>query len=74
MHMTPVSLKNYLFHTFLNRSNYTFVCLFSKKTNSPQKMFMSCLCLRHGIYLNGTSNVFAYLLIIFLGHDWFRIF
>ena len=31
-------------------------------------MFLSCLCLRHGTYLNGTSYVFAYLLIIFLGH------
>ena len=42
------------------------VCLFLlKKIFSPQKMFMSC----HGAYLNGTSNVFAYLLIIFLGCD-----
>ena len=44
MHMTPVSLKNYLFHTFLNRSNYTFVCLFSKKNKFTSKnvyvMFM----------------------------------
>ena len=63
--------KNYSFHNFLNR----FICLFLfKKTFLPQKMFMSCLCLRHGIYLNGTSNQFVYLLIIFLGHDWFGFF
>ena len=37
-------------------------------------MFMSCLCLRHGIYLKGTSNLFVYLLIIFLEHDWFGFF
>ena len=73
MHITPVSLKNYSFHNFLNRSSFAFVCFFTKK-NSPQKMFMSCLCLRHGAYLNGTSNVFAYLLIIFFGHDWFAFF
>ena len=45
---------------------------FQQKKNSPLKMFIWCLCLHHGTYLNGTSNVFAYLLIIFLGHDWFR--
>ena len=66
MYITPVSLKNY---SFLNRSkNFEYV--------SPQKMFMSCLFLRHGTYLNGTSNVFAYLFayFIFLGHDWFEFF
>ena len=66
--------KKYLFHNFLNISNFAFVCFFSKKIFSPQKMFMSCLCLRHRPYLNSTSNVFAYLLIIFLGHDWFGFF
>ena len=35
---------------------------------------MSCLCLCHGTYLNSTSNVFPYLLIIFLGHDRFGFF
>ena len=35
---------------------------------------MPCLCLRHGAYLNGTSNVFACLLTIFLEQDWFGIF
>ena len=35
---------------------------------------MSCLCLRHGAYLNSTSNVFTYLLINLLGHDWFWFF
>ena len=43
--------------------------LLFKKIFSPQKMFMSCLGLRHVAYLNSTSNVFAYLLIIFLGHN-----
>ena len=74
MHRTPVLLKNYSFHNFLNRSNFAFVCFFSKKIFSPQKMFLSCLCLRHGAYLNSTSNVFAHLLIIFLGHYWFGFF
>ena len=49
------------------------VCFFSK-INSPQKMLMSCLCLHHSTYMNGTSNVFTYLLIIFLERDWFRFF
>ena len=31
MHTTPVSLKNYSFHNFLNRSNFAFVCFFPKK-------------------------------------------
>ena len=70
MHRTPVLLKNYSFHNFLNRSNFAFVCFFSKRNFvSPQKIFMSCLCLRHGAFLNSTSSVFAYLLIIFLGND-----
>ena len=67
MHITLVSLKNYSFHNFLNRSNFAFVCFFSRKIFSQK-------CLHHGTYLNGTSNVFAYLLIIFLGHDWFGFF
>ena len=51
------------------------LCLFlHKKIISPQKMFMSCLCSHHGAYLNSASNVFAYLLIIFLGHDWLGFF
>ena len=29
---------------------------------------------RLNMYLNSASNVFAYLLIIFLGHDWFGFF
>ena len=61
MHITPISLKNYSFCNFLNRSKSAFVCIFSKKNFSPQKMFMSCFCLRDGAYLNGTSNVFTYL-------------
>ena len=69
MHITPVLLKIYSFHNFLKRSNFAIVCLFSKKNFSPQKIFVSCLCLDHGTYLNGTSNVFAYLLIIFLGRE-----
>ena len=70
MHAGPVSLKNHSFHDFLKRS-IAFVCFLK---GVPQKMSMSCLCLRHGIYLNGSSNMFAYLLIIFLGHDWFQFF
>ena len=70
MHRTPVLLKHYSFHNFLNSSNFVFVCFFSKKNFSPQKC-LSCFCLCHGAYLNSTSNVFTYLLIIFLGHDWF---
>ena len=74
MYITPVLLINYSFHNFLNRSNFAFVCFFSKKKKKifKSKMFMSCLCLRHDAYLNGTSNVFACLLTIFLGVDWFR--
>ena len=59
MHIAPVLLKNYLFHNFSNRSNFTSVCFFSKKIFSLQKMFMLCLWLRHGTYLNSTSNVFT---------------
>ena len=55
--------KNYSFHNFWTDQNFW-----------PQKMFMPCLLLRHGAYLNGMCNVFAYLLIIFLGHDWFGFF
>ena len=74
MHITPVLLKNYSFHNFVNRLNFAFVCFCSKKKFLTQKLFMSCLYLRHGVYLNSTSNVFAYLLIIFLGQDWFGFF
>ena len=31
MHITPISLKNYSFCNFLNRSKFAFVCIFSKK-------------------------------------------
>ena len=38
-------------------------------------MFMLCLCLRYyDAYLNSTSNVSTYLLIIFLRRDWFGFF
>ena len=70
---TPVLLKNYSFHNFLNRSKFAFVCFFKKKF-SPQKMLMSCFCLCHGTYLKSTSNVLTYLLIIFLGSNWFGFF
>ena len=78
MHITPVSLKNYSFHNLFEQIKLR-VCLFlfkkkKKKKISPQKMCMSCLGLRHGTYLNGTSNVFSHLLIIFLGYDWLRFF
>ena len=73
MHITLVSLKSYLFHNFLSRSN-SFVCFIFFKNPLHQKMLMWYLCLRHGAYFNGTSNVFVSLLIIFLGHDWFRFF
>ena len=74
MHRTPVLLKNYSFQNFLNKSNFAFVCFCSQNIYSPQKIIMSCLCLRHGANLNSTSNVFAYFLIIFLRHDWFGVF
>ena len=72
MDITPALLKNYSFHNFLKRSNFAFVCFLKK--NSPQKMFMSCLCLHHGACLNSTPNVLTYLLIIFLEHVWFGFF
>ena len=53
---------------------FAFICFFSKKMFSPQRMFMSCLCLRHGAHVNSTSSVFVHLLIIFLGRDWFGFF
>ena len=56
---TPVLLKNYSFHNFLNRSKFAFACLLKKKF-SPQKMLMPCFCLCHGTYLKRTSNVFTY--------------
>ena len=71
MHKTPVLLKIIHFTFF---STDLFVCFFSKKHFYLKK----CLCLfmlPHGVYLNGTSNLFVYLLIIFfLGHDWFGFF
>ena len=74
MHITPVLLKSYSFRNFLKRSNLVFVCFFLKKIFSPQKMFVWCSCLRYCAYLNSASNVFAYLLVIFLGHDWFGFY
>ena len=64
--LTPASLKKYSFHIFLNKSNFAFVCFFSKNNFSSQKMFTSCWCLHHGAYLNGISNVYTYLLMFFL--------
>ena len=66
--------KNYSFHNFLNRSNFPSVCYFSNEKLSPQEMVMLWLCLHHSTYLNSASNVFVYLLIIFLRHDWFWFF
>ena len=43
-YINPVLLKKYSFHNFLNRSNFAFVCFFSKKLFSSQKMFMSWSC------------------------------
>ena len=60
MHITPVLLRNYSFHNFLNRSNFAVVFFFSKNVFSPQNVFMSCLCLRHVAYLNSTSNVHVF--------------
>ena len=72
-HNSSIAKKLFISH-LSNRSDFAFVCFFSKKTFSPQKMFVSCLCLCHGTYLNSTSNVFSYLLVIFLGHDRFGFF
>ena len=47
--------------------------LFKKEIFSPQEMFISCLCLRYGADLNGILILFAYLLIILLGQDWFDL-
>ena len=71
MHITLASLKSYSFHNFFGQIKLRICLPLFKKCFSPQKMFMPCLCLRHGAYLNGTSAVFAYLLILSLGHDWF---
>ena len=70
MHRTPALPKNYSFHNFFKQIKLCLCLLLFKKRNSPQKMFMSCLCLHHGAYLNSKSIMFAYLLIIF-GQDWF---
>ena len=59
--------KNHSFHNYLNRYNFALVCFFSKKFFH----FKIYFCLGHGAYLNSTSNVFAYFLIINLGHYWF---
>ena len=73
MYVTPVLLKKYSFHDFLNRSNLAFVYFFLEKIFSSKNVYI-ILCLRHGAYLNSTSNVFTYLLIIFLGNDWLGFF
>ena len=78
MSITPVLLKNYSLHNFLNRSKLR-VCLFLFK-KTKKNHIKKCLChvyfydkaLTWTVHL--TSNVFAYLLIIFLGHDWFGFF
>ena len=73
IYRTKVLLKNYSFHNFLNRSDFVFVCLFSKNF-SRQKMLTSNSSLLHGAYFNSSSNAFAYLLIIFLGKNLFGFF
>ena len=40
MYITPVSLKNYPVHNFLNRSNFAFICFFFKK----KIHLKTCLC------------------------------
>ena len=76
MHRTQVLLKKYI-AVILQLFKQIKLCLWFflfTKICSPQKNFMSCFCLRHGAYLNSTSNVFTYLLIIFLGNDWPGVF
>ena len=73
---SSIAKKNIHFTCFLRsnfKSNFAVVCFFFKKSFSPQKIFMSCLWLCHGTYLNGTSNVFVHLLLIFLGTMNFEI-
>ena len=62
------SIAKKLFISQLSKQIKLCLCLFlfnkKKKEKKPQKM-LSCFCLRHGAYLDNTSNVLAYLLIIF---------
>ena len=74
MHKTPVLLKNFAFHLFIHFFTLPLFAFFQKKTFLTSKKSLSCLYLRHGVYLNSTSNMFAYLLIIFLGRNWFGFF
>ena len=71
---SSIAKKIFISQFFEEIKLYLYLLLFKKKKNSPQKMFMSCSYLRHDAYLNSTSNVLAYLLIIFLGRDWFGFF
>ena len=75
MHITPEMLKNYSFYSFLNRSNFLFAS-FQKKVVISKIVYAMFMfpSWRLNMYLNSASNVFAYLLIIFLGHDWFGFF
>ena len=59
MHITPVSLKIIHFTIFWTDQN-SFLFVYFQKNILTQKLYMSCLCLRHGTYLNGMSNVIAF--------------
>ena len=72
--LTSSIAKKIIISQFFKEIKLCLYLLLFKKKFSPQKMFMSCSYLRHGAYLNSTSNVLAYLLIIFLGRDWFGFF
>ena len=70
MHITPVSLKNYSFFTIFWTDR---VCFFSTKKLTSKHVYVMFM-FTHGAYVNGTSKVFAYLLIILLERDWFGFF
>ena len=74
MRRTQLLLKNYAFHNFLKDQTLPLFVFFLGKNFSTQKMFMSCFCLRPVAYLNSKSNALTYLLIVFFGSDWFRLF
>ena len=74
MHITRILLKIIHFAVFWTVQTLPFFISFQKNFFSPQKLFMSCLCLRQDAYWNGTCNVFACLLTIFSWHDWFGFF
>ena len=67
-------LKIIHFTTFWTDQTSCLFGFFPKKKNFTSKNVDVMLCLCCGAYLNGISNVFVYLLIIFLGHDWFVFF